>query len=132
MLVYGPTGALSEYQYKGGVFHGVHYGDYHEDSKALFEMVDKEEAYLLKSPQKRKILFDLYYTDLSPEVTAYLVKHISHISSRIIKIAFAAEPEELRKLKRAIKKEAPIPFSCCMFNEDQDTDKTWLVSDGCK
>ena len=35
MLKYGPTGALSEYNYKDGVFHGVHYGDFHDDIKAF-------------------------------------------------------------------------------------------------
>ncbi|MDD3411540.1 MAG: hypothetical protein PHY12_12105 [Eubacteriales bacterium] len=129
MLVYGPTGALSEYQYKNGVFHGVHYGDYQQDSQALFEMIDKEEAFLLQSPQKRRILFDLYHTALSPEVVDRLVTHVSRVSSRIIKVAFAAERGELRKLKSAMKKNAPIPFERCMFDEDQDTDKTWLVTD---
>jgi hypothetical protein len=47
MLNYGPTGALSEYNYQGGVFHGVHYGDFHGDSKALFELIGKEEEFLL-------------------------------------------------------------------------------------
>ncbi|HHZ07026.1 MAG TPA: hypothetical protein GX401_09685 [Clostridiales bacterium] len=129
MLKYGPTGALSEYNYKDGVFHGVHYGDFHDDSKAFFELVDKEEEFLLKSTQKRRILFDLYYTDLTKEVIDYLISHLLHISSRIYKIAFAAEPKELRKLKRAIKKHEPVPLGCCMFGPDQNEDKTWLVSD---
>lgn len=129
MLKYGPTGALSEYYYKGGIFHGVHYGDFHDDSIAFFELVDKEEEFLLKSPQRRRILFDLYHTDLTQEVLDYLMKHISHISSKIFKIAFAAEPKELRKLKRAIKKTQPVSLGCCMFGTDQNTDKTWLVSD---
>lgn len=129
MLKYGPTGALSEYNFNGGVFHGVHYGDFHDDSKAFFELVDKEEEFLLKSPEKRRILFDLYYTDLTNEVLDYLMQHLSHISSRIYKIAFAAEPDELRKLKRAIKKSQPVPIGCCCFGPDQNDDKTWLVSD---
>lgn len=129
MLKYGPTGALSEYNYQGGVFHGVHYGDFHDDSKAFFELVDKEEEFLLKSPEKRRILFDLYYTDLKNEVLDYLMKHLSHISPRIYKIAFAAEASELRKLKHAIKKAQPVPMGLCMFGTDQNDDKTWLVSD---
>lgn len=129
MLKYGPTGALSEYNYNNGVFHGVHYGDFHEDSKAFFELVDKEEEFLLKSVERRRILFDLYNTDLTTEVLDYLMKHLSHISSRILKIAFAAEPKELRRLKHAIKKYKPIPLGCCMFGTDQNEDKAWLVSD---
>ena len=129
MLKYGPTGALSEYNYKNGVFHGVHYGDFHDDSKGFFELVDKEEEFLLQSVQRRRILFDLYDTDLTKDVIDYLIKHLSHISSRVYKIAFAAEPKELRKLKRAIKKSEPVPLGKCMFGTDQNEDKTWLVSD---
>lgn len=129
MLKYGPTGALSEYHYENGTFHGVHYGDFHDDSEAFFALVDKEEEFLLASPQNRRILFDLYYTNMTDEVLNYLMIHLSHISSRVIKIAFAAEAKELRKLKRAIKKENPIPIGRCMFGEDQNTDKSWLVSD---
>lgn len=128
MLEYGPTGALSEYHYKNGVFHGVHYGDFHSDCHSLFELIDKEEAFLLKTTSKRRILFDLYDTDLSKEVLEYLMKHLSHISSRIYKIAFAAEPKELRKLERAIKKAKPIALDVCLFGTDQNEDKTWLVN----
>lgn len=129
MLKYGPTGALSEYNYEGGIFHGVHYGDFHKNSEAFFELVDKEEEFLLKTTQKRRFLFDLYHTDLTKEVLDYLMTHLSHISSRIYKIAFAAESKELRKLKHAIKKSEAIPLACCMFGTDQNQDKTWLVSD---
>ncbi|MDD3335661.1 MAG: hypothetical protein PHI98_09080 [Eubacteriales bacterium] len=128
MLKYGPTGALSEYYYKNGVFHGVHYGDFHQDCSALFELIDQEEAFLLQTDAKRRILFDLYHTDLSSEVLEYLMMHLSHISSRIYKIAFAAQPKELRKLKRAIRKAKPISLELCMFGTDQNEDKTWLVS----
>lgn len=129
MQRYGPTGALNEYAWEGGIFHGVHYGDFHDDSQALFDLIEKEEAFLLKSPQKRRILFDLYHTDLTDEVLEHLMIHLSNISSRITKVAFAAERRELRKLKRAIKKSQPVPLSYCMFDEDQNTNKRWLVSD---
>ena len=129
MLNYGPTGALSEYNYQGGVFHGVHYGDFHGDSKALFELIGKEEEFLLKSPERKRILFDLYYTDLTKEVIDYLMKHLLVISSRIYKIAFAAEPKELRKLKKAIRKSQAVSIGCCRFGTDQNEDKSWLVSE---
>ena len=129
MLNYGPTGALNEYNYQGGVFHGVHYGDFHGDSKALFELIDKEEEFLLKSPERKRILFDLYYTDLTKEVLDYLMKHLLVISSRIYKIAFAAESSELRKLKKAIRKTQAVPLVCCWFGTDQNEDKSWLVSE---
>lgn len=129
MQRYGPTGALNEYAWEGGISHGVHYGDFHGDSQVLFDLIAKEEAFLLKSPQKRRILFDLYHTDLTDEVLEHLMIHLSHIAPRIIKVAFAAEGKELRKLKRAIKKSQPIPLSYCMFGEDQNTNKSWLVND---
>lgn len=129
MLKYGPTGALSEYYYQGGVFHGVHYGDFHRDSKALFELIGKEEEFLLKSPERKRILFDLYHTDLTKEVLDYLMQHLLAIASRIYKIAFAAEPNELRKLKKAIQKSKAVPLGCCRFGTDQNEDKSRLVSD---
>ena len=129
MLKYGPTGALNEYQYKGGFFHGIHYGGYHNDIKALFKLIDEEEAYILKSIQKRRIMMDLYETDLTPEVLDYLMKHLANMSDRIYKLAFAAEPQSLRKLNRALKKNGSIASGIYFLNPDQETGKTWLVSD---
>ena len=128
MLKYGPTGALSEYAYKGGAFHGVHYGDFHDDSQALFELMNKEEEFLLKSHDKRRILMDFYHMDLTPEVLAYLMTHLEHIASRIHRIAFATDEKSLRKLDRALKKASILPEGCYMLHPDQDTDKTWLVA----
>ncbi len=39
MMTKSPSGALSPYYYKGGYFHGIHYGSYFDDAKALFDMI---------------------------------------------------------------------------------------------
>lgn len=44
MLTYSPSGALSPYHYKGGYFHGIHYGSHGDDASGLFDMIDMETA----------------------------------------------------------------------------------------
>lgn len=75
-----PSGALSPYYYKGGYFHGIHYGDYFDNSDALLSMMNEEEAFILKSSEKRRILIDLYQTDLSTELIEKVVMHIENSS----------------------------------------------------
>lgn len=38
MMTKSPSGALSPYYYKGGYFHGIHYGSYFDDSQALYSI----------------------------------------------------------------------------------------------
>ena len=54
MLKKSPSGALSPYYYKGGYFHGIHYGSYFDDDKALFDIMDKEERFILKSSGQQR------------------------------------------------------------------------------
>ena len=63
-----PSGALSPYYYKGGYFHGIHYGSYFDDAESLYKMIEKEEHFILESPERRRIMIDLYETSLTPEV----------------------------------------------------------------
>lgn len=43
MITRSPSGALSPYYYKGGYFHGIHYGSYFDNSDALLSIMNKEE-----------------------------------------------------------------------------------------
>lgn len=128
MLTKSPSGALSPYYYKGGFFHGIHYGSYFDDSEALFDIMDKEEKFILKSLERRRIMIDIYETNISREVLENLIQHIVRLSPRIIKIAFAAKKAELRKIKRAMLKEESLQSICCYFSTDMEEGKTWLVS----
>lgn len=55
MLSKSPSGALSPYYYKGGYFHVIHYGSYFNHSNAPLSMMNKEENFLLQSPERRRI-----------------------------------------------------------------------------
>lgn len=104
MMTKSPSGALSPYYYKGGYFHGIHYGDYFDNSVALLAMMSQEEAFILKSSEKRRILIDFYQTNLSVSLIEKVVKHIENISPRIIKIAFSTDKKSLCQLQKAIVK----------------------------
>lgn len=129
MMTKSPSGALSPYYYKGGYFHGIHYGSYFDDSKALFDMMEKEEQFILKSPDRRRIMLDLYETDITQDVLEKLLQHIENLRPRIVKVAFAANRATLKNIQRAIKKEKNLRSVCCYFSTDMEEGKTWLVSD---
>lgn len=129
MMTKSPSGALSPYYYKGGYFHGIHYGSYFEDSEALFAMMEREEQFILKSPNRRRIMIDLYETKITQEVLLQLLSHIEHLRPRIIKLAFSAEKASLKRIQRAMKSELSLQPICCYFSTDMEDAKTWLVSD---
>ena len=123
MITKSPSGALSPYYYKGGYFHGIHYGSYFNDSDALLFMMKKEEEFILKSPEKRRILIDLYETTLT--------EHINRLRPNIVKLAITATPKNLHKLHKALTRKTSLPQSQLYFSTDMEEAKTWLVSDTC-
>lgn len=129
MIKMTPSGALSPYYYKGGYFHGIHYGNYYDDEKGIMDMIDKEEEFILKSPEMRRIMIDIYKTELSDKVVKRFVEHINAIRPRIVKLAIATDKKGLHRLKHALKKAGVIELGICCFGTDMETDKTWLVSD---
>ena len=129
MLKKSPSGALSPYYYKGGYFHGIHYGSYGDNTSPLFAMMEQEEAFLLKSPEHRRIMIDLYETTLTDAVLDRLIRHLDTISDRIIKLAIATDKASLRLLRRALKKAALPDSGRFYLCTDMEEGKTWLVSD---
>lgn len=134
MITKSPSGALSPYYYKGGYFHGIHYGGYLDDMTEFLDMVDKEEAFILKSPEKKRILMDLYETNLTADENALekFVKHIEHLEDKIIKLGISAEKNVLKKIKKAIEKNSKITKGRIYYCPDMETTKTWIVSDNYK
>lgn len=124
-----PSGALSPYYYKGGYFHGIHYGSYFHDSNALLSMMSEEEAFILKSTEQRRILIDFYETNLSSALIEKIVEHIENINCRILKLAIATDRKSLRQLQKAIKKGTSLGAGKTYFCTDMEEGKTWLVSD---
>lgn len=129
MIRKSPSGALSPYYYKGGYFHGIHYGSYFDDADALLAMMQAEEAFILKSPERRRILIDLYETTVSKPILEKLVAHIAHISPRIVKLAISSDPYSLRRLQKAVVKGTPLAPGQLYVCPDMEAAKTWLVSD---
>lgn len=131
MITKSPSGALSPYYYKGGYFHGIHYGSYFDDTEALFNMMQQEEQFILKSPERKRILIDLYETSINQVVLEKLIQHLEKISPRIIKLAIATDRMNLKYIRRAIKSAKVCQSICCYFSTDMEEGKTWLVSDCC-
>lgn len=129
MISTSPSGALSPYYYKGGYFHGIHYGSYFNNSEALFEMMNREEEFILKSIECRRILIDIYETNVTPEVMERFLSHIEKITPRIIKLAIATDKKSLKAIEKALHKRKGLDSLCCYFSEDMEEGKTWLVSD---
>ena len=83
----------------------------------------------MKSPDRRRIMMDLYETDITQDVLEKLLQHIENLRPRIVKVAFAANRATLKNIQRAIKKEKSLRSVCCYFSTDMEEGKTWLVSD---
>lgn len=124
-----PSGALSPYYYKGGYFHGIHYGSYFHDEEALFEMMQKEEEFIIRAKQPRRILIDLYETDITPCVLEHLRMHLIALKDCIVKLAIATDRSSLKKIKKMVAGDEKLQEICVFFHPDMETGKTWLVSD---
>lgn len=129
MITKSPSGALSPYYYKGGYFHGIHYGSYFNDANALLTMMEEEEKFILKSAERRRILIDFYETNLSKELLEKIVQHIVRLCSNIVKLAITSDPKSLRQLQKAITKKTPLGPGQLYFCTDMEEAKTWLVSE---
>lgn len=129
MITKSPSGALSPYYYKGGYFHGIHYGSYFEDSQALLSMIKEEEYFILNSPQRRRVLIDLYETGLTKELTLQIVEHIERMKHKIVKLAITTDKRSLHKLQKAFRKNPILGDGQLYFCTDMEKAKTWLVCD---
>lgn len=130
MMQKSPSGALSPYYYKGGYFHGIHYGSYFDDMDALRNMMKQEEAFIMKSPEKRRIMIDLYETNLTSAMLSEFAEHISNMRSRIIKLAVAGDKKTVKSVRKALIKYQALGSGQMYFCTDMEEGKTWLVSDG--
>lgn len=129
MLKKSPSGALSPYYWEGGYFHGIHYGSYFNDMESLRDMMSQEEDFIMRSPEKRRILIDLYETNLTEPMVAEFVLHIERIASRIVKLAITGEKKYLKAISKLLLKSNEINKGQMYFGADMDEGKTWLVSD---
>ncbi len=124
-----PTGALSPYYYKGGYFHGIHYGSCGGQLDKLGELMAAEEAFILESPDTKRIMIDLYETDLAAESLADFTAHIKRLSGRIIKLGVSAEKKKLNAIRKALVHCGALGKGQMYFSPDMEETKTWLVAD---
>jgi len=129
VITKSPSGALSPYYYKGGYFHGIHYGSYFDDMDSLLSMMRAEEDFIFHSPEKRRIAIDLYETDLTPSALKEFVSHIDRINERIIKLAVVSDKRALRAIRKALSNGCSLNKGQLYFTTDMEEGKTWLVSD---
>lgn len=127
VITKSPSGALSPYYYKGGYFHGIHYGSFFDDTEAFYEMMAAEERFILESPQERRIMIDLYETKMSNAVILEFAAHIERIRSRIFKLAISCEKAKLRALRKALSANTSLAKGAMFFTPDMEEGKTWLV-----
>ena len=129
MLRKSPSGALSPYYYKGGYFHGIHYGSYFDDMDVLRDMMAKEEAFILGNAERRRILIDLYETNLTDSMILEFAQHIKRISSRIVKLSINGEKKCLKAVYKAIIRADALNKGQIYVCTDMEEGKTWLVSE---
>lgn len=128
MLSKSPSGALSPYYYKGGYFHGIHYGSYFDNYENLFEIMDAEEKFILNGVEKRLIMIDLYETKITKLVLDKLLLHLENLTPKIKKLAISSDKPSLKKISKAIKREIKLKGIPFYFTTDMEEGKTWLVS----
>lgn len=92
-------------------------------------MMEKEEVFILSSPEKRRILIDFYETNLSNIVMEKIVQHIERLRPKIIKLAIASDKKSLRLLRKSMNRAKAIDKGLLYFSTDMEDGKTWLVSD---
>lgn len=126
MMTFSPSGGLSPYHYKGGYFHGIHYGSYFDDTQRLFDMIDRETAFILKSPQSKRVMFELYETMLTEAVVDKLISHLKAIEPRVVKLGVSAKRRDMKVLRKAMA-QADLLQGRVYFGEDMEEVKTWLV-----
>lgn len=129
MLKKSPSGALSPYYYKGGYFHGIHYGSYFNDMESLRDMMSQEELFIMNSPENRRIMIDLYETNLTKSMILEFVRHIERMSSRIVKLAIAGNKKYIKSIYKALLKGNVLKKGQLYVCSDMEEGKTWLVSE---
>jgi len=129
MITKSPSGALSPYYYKGGYFHSIHYGSYFDDMEAFFRTMRAEEEFIMKSPQKRRIMIEIFETNMTSDVLAEFAAHIERLSSKIYKLAISADKKMLKTINKALEKGCSLGSGQMYLAPDQEEAKTWLVSE---
>lgn len=96
---------------------------------ALRDMMAKEEAFILGNAERRRILIDLYETNLTDSMILEFAQHIKRISSRIVKLSINGEKKCLKAVYKAIIRADALNKGQIYVCTDMEEGKTWLVSE---
>ncbi len=125
-----PSGALSPYYFKGGQIYGMHYGSCFDDMEAFGNLMSAEEHFVMHSPIKRRILIDLYETNLTKQMVSAFADHVLRMKAKIVKLAIAGDDKyAFRAINNLIGKSKALEKGQLYFCSDMEDGKTWLVSE---
>ena len=96
---------------------------------AFASMMAAEETYIMKSPERRRVMIDLYETKMTFSALTEFVAHIERLSPRIVKLAISASSATLRTVRKALYAGCSLGKGQLYFTPDMEEGKTWLVSD---
>lgn len=130
MLKKSPSGSVYPYYFMGGELHPLHYGSYFTDKKRLFEIINAEEEFILKSSgtNNRNVWIDLYETTLDNETINFLVDHLTKIEIKIFKLCLVGcSPKDTLKISKIMKHKNIDLFSKIKYFNDPEDAKMWLI-----
>ena len=96
---------------------------------AFKAMMAAEEEHILRSSEKRRLMIDLYDTNLTLSALADFVEHIERIAPRIAKVGIYAAKDSLRKIRKTLHINCSLGRGLMYFSTDMEEAKTWLISD---
>lgn len=123
-----PGGSIYPYYYKGGALHCLKYGSMYSDSEQLFEIMKKEEEFVLAEGRKLNIWIDLYQTRMNGKVLGELADHILRLNGCIHKLAVVGLSDwNTWRMKSQIRRKR-IPLRIAYYADPEEA-KTWLVGE---
>jgi len=125
-----PSGSLCPYYFMGGELHPLHYGNYNNDKNKLFEIIEKEEIFILNSSgiNNRRIWIDLYGTVIDNDVIDILANHLKSIKHKINKVCLVGCSSNVRrKIKNKLKLENMDLLNQIKYFTNPEKAKIWLI-----
>ncbi len=83
----------------------------------------------MRSPAKRRIMIDLYETNLTSDILSEFAEHISRMCDRISKLSIAGNPKTIKSVRKVLVRYKILSLGQMYFCEDMEDGKTWLVSE---
>ncbi|MGF7144646.1 hypothetical protein HNQ56_003078 [Anaerotaenia torta] len=130
MLKKSPSGSLCPYYYMDGELHPLKYGSYFDNKEQLFEIINAEEEFILKSSgtNNRRIWIDLYETTVDDEVAKVLAGHLQAIRHKIFNLCLVGcSSAAQRAIKKKMKSAEMDLYYLTRYFDDPEIAKQWLL-----